>query len=242
MLAGRRSCSVAGAWKHLLFAGAVVFAPGCPYVGSNSEKPSTTTLTAARTASMAPPLAAFVVRVAEDEDALGPGPSRAVEQLVREVDESVRPVEDARVVFVEVLARALTEGRFEPAPAHVAADRVVRATEQAAPALRSAIERLHAVLVPRQRAALVEAVTARFDRWAHVWGDAPGSIDEHAWIGTFAGASPATSDVERDAVTTARRWTSRLVGDVARIAEHPTLDARARSELASHLRATGRLD
>ena len=238
----RRSALLAGPFRDVLLAGAVVLASGCLYVGSNAEQVSTTTLTAARTTTVPPPLAAFVVRVAEDEDALEPAKARAVEELVREVDEAVRPIEDARIVFVDVLARAMIDRRFMPASADAAADRFVRATEQAAPRLRSAVERLHAVLDMRERRALVEAVAARFERWERVWETSPGRTTEgHPWVGTLAGNSPATNEIARDAVTTARRWSAGLVAEVGALAEDPALDASARGQLASRLRATGRL-
>ena len=234
--------SLAGPFRDVLLAGAVVFASGCLYVGSNVDQVSTTTLTAARTTTVPPPLAAFVVRVAEDEDALDPAKARVVAELVREVDEAVRPVEDARIVLVDVLARAMIDRRFTPATADAAADRFVRATEQAAPTLRSAVERLHAVLDTRERRALVEAVAARFERWERVWEtSAAGTMGGHPWVGTLAGSSPATAEIERDAVTTAQRWSAGLVAQVGALAEDPGLDASARAQLASRLRADGRL-
>lgn len=218
---------------------AFVFGAGCIYVGAR-ERYVTTTVTAAALESRNPPLPLFVIRVARNELTLDATQSRELESLVREADVAVRPIDEARIVFLESLAGSVEEGRYRTVGADAAADSVVRATEQAAVSLASVMQRLHSALNSRQRAVLVQLVRERIESWAPSWGaHSSGETvsDGHRWVTALATESfdsSAAGELGRDITGTARGWTALLERRVA--ADLPSLDAAARRKLVVQLR------
>ena len=208
---------------------------------------TTTSSTNARLGSPTPPLAALVVRLAQSELSLANTQIERVDALVRETDGVIRPIDDARTVFLETLARGVEQDHLSSTQVRATADEVVRATEEASPALTSAILRLVATLSPRQRVELVKIVHRRAPLWSPFWEatkarESIAEVRTHGWIDSLANSTfgELADAIQPDAVATARAWTERIHATVN--AKVGTLDAMARRSLASRLRADAQLD
>jgi hypothetical protein len=229
------------ACNEALVAGALVLSAGCLYVGTPGHEVGTTTLHSAQLSSVTPPLATFVIRVAENDLSLDASQATAVGALSREMDTLTRPIDDARIILAELLVRAVNERRLNPALAAAAADRLVKATESAAPKMTAAVERLHRLLSPAQRKLLSERVLSRTAGWGRSWDANP--AQDHAWTATLAdGALAPAAEIHHDAVATARRWADHVVGVVRTKLDGAALDDAARSQLVTRLRTGERLD
>lgn len=218
---------------------AFVMGVGCVDLGP-SERYATTSVTASVVESRTPPLPLFILRLASSELTLGAEQAREVESLVIEAGVAVRPIDEARVVFLEILASSIEEGRYRAPAVTAAAERVVHATEQASPTLESALQRLHSTLTVSQRAALVQVVGRRIDAWAPSWrapSSAAAALDDHRWLSALKTESfdrAAAGEMGRDITVTARAWSLGLARHVATALE--TLDAAARRDLVTQLR------
>ena len=144
---------------------ALLGAVGC---GAATGLAGRTEVTGAQLATRTPLLPGFFVRVAEAQLSLTSEETRALGALAAEADAAMRPVDQARIVFLETLARGIEDGALGPT-VDVSRERLIRAATQAAPALRSVVERLHALLSPAERAFVVDVASSRLDRWAASW-------------------------------------------------------------------------
>jgi hypothetical protein len=138
--------------------------------GESDQRVSAARLTAAqRVGSRAPSLPVFVVRLAQGDIAEGASQRSTVDELAAEAEEVSRPIDEARVLFLEVLAESAEEGRVRADVVATVADRVVRATERAAPKLFLIVAELQRVLTKRQRETLVLLLAKSFDKWSPAW-------------------------------------------------------------------------
>jgi Spy/CpxP family protein refolding chaperone len=93
---------------------------------------------------------------------LSPAQRSEIEQLAAEADARHADERAARGDLLNLLAAQVQSGALDRAALQPKLDAVTAALQKAQPADRAAIERLHAILTPDQRVALVDAVKARF--------------------------------------------------------------------------------
>lgn len=101
----------------------------------------------------------------------------AAEQLGKQVSEKEKAVADARHAFRSALVDQLKSGRIDEGALKDEIDAVVKARTEASPVLRKAIEDLHGILDPGQRAALADAIEAHMKEIGKASG---------AWLDAFA--------------------------------------------------------
>jgi hypothetical protein len=178
---------------------------------------SLTVVRAGEVESRHPPLAALVVRIARSDLDLDPAQEPEVDDLIRRTNAAIRPMDEARILFLETLARMVTEDRYSPALVALASERLVIATEAALPKLESALIDLHAALSPRQRVTLVQILNLRIAAWAPTWKlpkTAAMMADEQSWIGSLASDQEPPLDeqvlraMREDAIFTVRHWSA----------------------------------
>jgi Spy/CpxP family protein refolding chaperone len=102
---------------------------------------------------------------------------RAAEQLGEQVSEKEKVVADARHAFRSALVDQLNSGRIDEGALKDEIDAVVKARAEASPVLRKAIEDLHGILDPGQRAALADAIEAHMKEVSEASG---------GWLDAFA--------------------------------------------------------
>jgi hypothetical protein len=234
---------------------ALVLATGCLIGAARREEQlaSTTHLTALHLGSRTPPLPVFVVRIAQSELPLSNEQAKSIGALSTDADATTQPIDDARIVFLELLAQSVEQGSFATTPVKTAADRLVRATEQATPQLVAQVEDLHRTLTPAQRRILVQIVTTKFDAWAPLWDAAewepksepnrytarPLEGAARQWIMAFRDEDTRAlgTAITLDTTTRARQWTA----DLGRRIEMdlPKLDPTQRRALIIRLRTDG---
>jgi Spy/CpxP family protein refolding chaperone len=84
-----------------------------------------------------------------------------VEKLGKEVAEHEKPVVEARHALKHALTDQLKEGKIDEHELRDEINRLVHAREEASPALRQAVERLHDILDEKQREQFVDALQSR---------------------------------------------------------------------------------
>ena len=149
-----------------------------------------------------------------------------------EFKKEVISADEARVVFIEELSRAVETRQFAAPNALLAGNAVVDETANAATQLDQILAKLHGSLAPWQRRRLATRVRARYEDWRPAWK--AGAYEEHAWLESIA-TDHLASSVD-DARATARRWVDALLADV-RAGEK--LDDEGRRELVARLRQAG---
>ncbi|HTQ41629.1 MAG TPA: Spy/CpxP family protein refolding chaperone [Polyangiaceae bacterium] len=82
----------------------------------------------------------------------------AVEQLGKEVRPKEDVVGEARHAFIEALAEQLRSDHVDAGALEPEIDALVKAREEASPVMRKALEDLHGILQPEQRAEFVDAI------------------------------------------------------------------------------------
>ncbi|MBX3232565.1 MAG: hypothetical protein KIT84_16440 [Labilithrix sp.] len=221
--------------RRAVLAALAAIGSGCLYLGNTAPTQSRTQVRSATLASATPPLGAFVIRVAASDLDLDAEQARVIGELVHDADESIRPLDDARVTFLEVLVRAVTEHRYDEATVAGAAAAVLVAARTTSMRLLHALVKLHGVLEPEQRRLLVARVGARWDGWAAAWhGGAP---QDHPWLATFLRpAFPEDTRMIEDAVRIASRWADETSAEVRDACARPTLDDDDRRKLLERLR------
>lgn len=138
-------------------------APGheeAPSTCENMPVPSTSDTTSS-TASGDPYGPEALVADALSKVCLSDDQRGAVEQLGREVKPKEEAVATARHAFVTTLAEQVRADNFDENALKPKIDDLVKAREDASPVLRKALEDLHGILDPGQRAAFVGALESR---------------------------------------------------------------------------------
>ena len=98
----------------------------------------------------------------------------AAEKLGKEVAEKEKAVADARHELKLALAKQLEEGKIDAQALQHQIDALVKARQEASPALRKAVENLHGILDEEQRGAFVDALKSRIkdlDQASQKWFD-----------------------------------------------------------------------
>jgi Spy/CpxP family protein refolding chaperone len=135
--------------------------------------------------------------IAMSLDTLGVDPAQraAVEKIQADLRTKMEPARVAEQNVLTVLADGVASGTIDTAKVDTAIAQVASSTSGLHDATTDALNQLHAVLTPEQRAALVDKVQAHWAIWRHANGDeaaGPGSPGgEH--LGTLAkelGLSP----------------------------------------------------
>jgi Spy/CpxP family protein refolding chaperone len=105
--------------------------------------------------------------IAMSLDTLGIAPDQraAVEKIHAELRTSLTPARDADAKLLKVLADGVAAGSIDKAKAAAAVSRVEATSGAAQGASLDALNKLHAVLTPEQRTALVEKVRAHWEVW-----------------------------------------------------------------------------
>lgn len=157
---------------ELIIGAFIVIFAGC-ISGStfDTSRTGSTRVTAATLGSATPPLPLLLVRLAESELSLSSEQATIVAGLNRQADKAAQPIDEARVVYLESLARSLDDNQLHAVTVSTAEERLARATEQMAPVFIGIVEELRRTLSPRQRALLVQEITSpmHFARWAPAW-------------------------------------------------------------------------
>ena len=212
---------------------AVLVASGCIWLGSSVDS-STTHVQSADIASQNPPLAAFALRVARADLPLDAKEDALAAKLERDCESWMQNIDRARVQLIDTLVDDVAQRRFSPATAKARADRVVSATDDAAPHLDGALAQLHDALDVWQRRALEQAVRSRFLGWSTSW-NAQASND-HGWLTTLSAPALASGQtIDNDAHTTARHWADSLVDDVESKATSDAFSDADRRDLVTSL-------
>jgi Spy/CpxP family protein refolding chaperone len=99
-----------------------------------------------------------------------------VEQLHHEVMPKEEAVREARHDFLGALAEQLKSGHVDETALRQDLDALVKAREEASPAMRKAFEELHEILTPEQRVAFADAVEARLREFASKKGSWSGML------------------------------------------------------------------
>lgn len=220
--------------RSAIEAAAVLAISGCFWFGGSNET-SSPRLQSAEISSHTPLLTAFTLRVALADVPLDEKDTALATQLEHDCEPWMQKVDDARDVLIETLVRDVEQHRFSPEEAKAAGDRVVAATDEAAPHLAAALVQLHDALDPWQRRTLEQDVRARFVDWSTEWNAE--SATEHGWLATLSGpalADPAT--LERDTHATARHWVDTVVAEVGVRAPLASFSDADRSDLIARLR------
>lgn len=221
------NATVRGTVAALLLAGAA----GCLLAsGRDRERPSTTSLTAARlhASAVAPPLPVFVLRVARDDLALAPVDRANVAMIAENAQAHARTLYRARAAFLEVLARSADHGEMDENYVAVLTQQMGWASAEVAPRLRVSIQRLHDVLSTEQRTRLVATVRSRLPEWGAIWA----SDGPHRWLDGFP--TNELFDFEGDLTRTSTVWAVTTAADVREAL--PELEPSARHALALSLR------
>ncbi|MBX3212366.1 MAG: Spy/CpxP family protein refolding chaperone [Labilithrix sp.] len=114
----------------------------------------------------------------------------AVEKLGDQVRPKEEAVMDARQALRQALLEQLEAGKIDERALDDEIDALVKAREEASPVLRKALEELHGILDPGQRAAFVDAIESRTKEIAE---------DSRGWLDTLA-KDLALSDEQKQRV------------------------------------------
>lgn len=218
--------------RDFVLVAAILAASGCMVLGGTLDRRGTTQVRSAEISTGTPTLQGFVVRIAVADVSLDPSQSALASGLARDSDAAARRIDEARVVFIEELSRAVETRQFAAPNALLAGNAVVDETANAATQLDQILAKLHGSLAPWQRRRLATRVRARYEDWRPAWK--AGAYEEHAWLESIA-TDHLASSVD-DARATARRWVDALLADV-RAGEK--LDDEGRRELVARLRQAG---
>jgi Spy/CpxP family protein refolding chaperone len=96
---------------------------------------------------------------------VSPEQQAQVDQIQADLRTQMKPVHEAQAALLATLADGVAAGNIDAAKADAAAARVATAAGQLHAATADALNRLHAVLTPPQRAALGDKVEAHFQVW-----------------------------------------------------------------------------
>jgi Spy/CpxP family protein refolding chaperone len=96
---------------------------------------------------------------------VSPEQQAQVDQIEADLRAQMKPVHEAQAALLSTLADGVAAGNIDAAKADAAAARVAAAAGQLHGATADALNRLHAVLTPPQRAALADKVEAHFQVW-----------------------------------------------------------------------------
>ena len=209
---------------------AVGLGMGC--LGRDVAPRSTTTLSVATLPTQSPPLALFVLRVADDALSADDRTHESIVALEQEAERASRPIVEMRYLLSATLVHAVDAGRFDAASTSAARLRLVEVAKTAAPVLRSTIERMHGVLDPEARDYLRLQVRARVRGWAHAWG--PPSA--RGWVDSLGGPALDGAALEEDCVDTARAWADERIRVVATALATGPLEPVRRIDLVHQLR------
>jgi Spy/CpxP family protein refolding chaperone len=119
----------------------------------------------------------FAMFIAMSAESLGTTPEQtaAIEKIRADMHAKMMPAHDAEKKVLGILADDVAAGKIDQAQLDAAASEVSKAAAGVHAAVADAINQLHSILTPTQRAALVTKVEAHF----HVWHKA-NSGDESA--------------------------------------------------------------
>jgi Spy/CpxP family protein refolding chaperone len=98
------------------------------------------------------------------------------EQVAHEVIPQEEAVRDARHAFMRALAEQLKAGHVDARALRSEIDALVKAREEASPAMRKMFEQLHEILTPEQRVAFADAVAARLKEFSAKKGSWSGML------------------------------------------------------------------
>ncbi|HEY1955314.1 MAG TPA: Spy/CpxP family protein refolding chaperone [Polyangiaceae bacterium] len=169
------------AFSVALAASAVPFA-ACS-ASSNVGEPSTTAQSNTTTAPISVTVHGPAKRVA---DALGQVPLRAdqrvtIEQMAKDSEARMEPVRKARADVVAAIADQVQAGTIDRAALQPKIDALTAAHQAVEPQNRAALEKLHDLLTPEQRAQFVTAMQAeRHEGRAHHRGEMHGRMQKWA--------------------------------------------------------------
>lgn len=222
--------------RSAIAASAVLVASGCYWFGASDREPASARVESAEIASHTPPLSAFALRVAVADLPLDAHDSALATQLEHECEPWMQKIDQARELLVDVLVRDVEQHRFDASAAKAAADRVVAATDEAAPHLDAALVKLHDALDPWQQRSLEQNVRARFLGWSTEWNAR--SATDHPWLATLAEpALAAGATIDRDLHETAQHWVDSIIEDVGAKAPAVSFGDADRRDLIDHLRS-----
>lgn len=199
---------------------------------------STTTLRAAQLPSLSPPLALFVLRVANDELALSDRQRTAVEAYENEAEAASRQIDDARHRLTGELLRSLASGRIDEERVSFARANLVMVVEVQGRTLARGMVGFHAQLAPDARSYLRERVVHRIRGWERAWT----RNASHPWLDAFAGPALAPDPVVIDASATAKAWADERTQAVTAALSGTPLDPVARIDLERRLRTGDAMD
>lgn len=109
---------------------------------------------------------------------LSPEQTQAIEQLRGSLEGSDTVVENAQGDLLSALAGQLAQGRIDPSALQPQINALVSAVQEASPTMRGALEDLHSILDPSQRAQLANAIQQSVQAGAQA-GDSRQMLD--AW-------------------------------------------------------------
>ena len=239
-LASGRAMRLPARCAHLfLLTGLALLGTGCSAL-SAWPTPGTTTVTSASLATPSPPLALFVIRIADDQLPVAEPTRRAILALEADAEAASRPLTGARDRLSDTLVRSVNDGKTDAAAVVEARRGVVRAAEAAAPTLRATVERLHELLSADARASLHARVTAALGGWSQGWN--AHRTAEPAWLASFGAATLPADGIAEDVVATARTWSEdRSRATEAALQDGPLGSAR-RLALVEKLRSGAAFD
>ena len=223
--------------SSIVGAAAAVISSCFPF-GGTGYPAATTHTQAAEMSSTAPPLAAFVLRVAVAHLSLDDTEAVIGSDAARVSEAAIAPIDIARNVLVGELIREVEQHRVGTDGTAAAAAHVVKATDDAAPEIDQALTTLYESLDPWERIALDREVNTRFAGWSVSWDG--GKSTDHAWLHSLATTELADREtIDVDAHETARHWAEGLVHEVEAKAPATFDDDAARAALVAGLRTQG---
>lgn len=110
---------------------------------------------------------------------LAPDQQARVDAIKADLRAKMQPVRDAQKTLLLALADGVAAGNVDPAKVDPAIAGVGAAAAQVHDATKDALNQLHAVLRPEQRAALVDKVEAHWTLWKEANGDEKAAAHEH---------------------------------------------------------------
>jgi Spy/CpxP family protein refolding chaperone len=120
----------------------------------------------------------FVI-LAIDTLGISPEQQAKVDAIKADLRAKTQPVRDAQKAVLLALADGVAAGNVDPAKVDAAIANVGAAAAQVHGATKDALNQLHAVLRPEQRAALVDKVEAHWTMWKDANGDEKAAAHEH---------------------------------------------------------------
>jgi Spy/CpxP family protein refolding chaperone len=175
--------------------------------------------------------------VAMSIETLGASPEQkaALEQVQADLKKHMQPAREADEKLQKTLADAAAAGSFDKAKIDAATRQVETASAAAHAASLASLDKLHAILKPEQRAALVDKVRAHWEVWRKANGAKGTEHEEHAEHDHAAGSArhPHLEHLAKELNLTADQ-VSKIDARVASEKAGPELDA---AKVEAHIQA-----